>query len=322
LYQSALAVLTDTTGAEPLRVTLLARCAEVAVRGGNGVEAEQLAQQGLERARATGSRASMAFLLRIIAQAAGDRGDLTVGDTQYRVALKLAEEVGDVDTAMSCRQNMGAIAFKRGQFGHAILLLNHGLRQAKAIGHIRRVAAMLNALGCVYVKLASCPQLRRQAIYDERAEQSLTSCLQLATRYHLPLWQNHAAQNLGALERGRGNFEQAEERLREALTIAEQMGDRWIIAETECELGELYLEMGQDDQAQAAFERAIAIASEYDNEEAELLAWADYGLGRVWAARGDGAKARDCGEQSRSRFEKLQFEQAAEVQRWLDTLGL
>ena len=322
LYQSALAALTTAASAERLRVTLLARCAEVALRSGNGAEAERLAQQGLERAQAAGSRASMAFLLRIIAQAAGDRGDLAVGDTQYRVALKLAEEVGDVDTAMSCLQNMGAIAFKRGQFGHAILLLNQGLREAKAIGHIRRVAAMLNALGCVYVKLASCPQLRRCATYDERAEQSLTSCLQLATRYHLPLWQNHAAQNLGALERGRRRFAQAEERLREALAIAEQMGDRWIIAETECELGELYLEMGKDDQTQAAFERAIAIASEYGDEEAELLAWAGYGLGRLWAARGDIARARDCGEQSRTRFASLQFEQAAEVQRWLDTLDL
>ncbi len=306
---------------EQLGITLLARCAEVALRCGNSMDAERLAQEGLERAHALGNRLSVAGLLRTVAQAAGNRGDLAVGDELYPEALALADEVGDVETAISCLQNMGTIAFKRGQFKQAVSHLRNGLERAKAVGHVRRVAALQNALGCVYVRLASTPEEGRRERYTELATQMLEACLRLATAYQLPQWLNNALQNLGALERGRKRYALAEQYLEQARGLAQTLGDRWLIAETECEMGELYLDMGKQEEAQMVYEKVLEVATEGGDTEMELVALANYGLGRVWAAKEKISKAREYGMISLQYLSTLQFEREGEVREWLNTLA-
>lgn len=320
LYESGSELAEQSQHAQ-LRIALLARRAEVALRRGNSRDAEQLASDGLMQSHAIGDQSHVALLLRIIAQSAGNRGDLAVGDDLYPAALRLAEKTDDVETAISCLQNLGTIAFKHGEYEQALAYLNDGLARARHVGHVRRIVALQNALGCVHMQYASTQVGSEREKWLRSAEKRLTSCLNQATNYELPQWMNNALQNLGALERGRKRFPMAERYLRQALSIAQSLGDRWLVGETECELGDLFLEMADHDRALAAFEAALAVADEGGDTELELDALARYGLGRVWAAKGNVRKARKYGMMSLERLTKLQFDRASEVEAWLQALS-
>ncbi len=319
LYEAGLEALSSEDDL-PLRIVLLARCADVALRCGNSADAERLAWDGLALARESNDGRHIGLLLRIIAQAAGNRGVLVVGDKYYAEALTYAEANGDVETAITCLQHMGIIAFKRGFHEEAIDYLTKGVERSRQVGHVRRVAALENALGCVYVHYAERQDADQREIWRQEAEKLLTSCLHLATQRDLPQWMNNALQNLGALERYRKRFDRADAFLQQALSIAKTMGDRWLIGETLCEVGQLYEEMDEADRALFAYKQALAVATEGEDIELELVAIANYGIGRTWARSGRFDLARDYGQKSLRDFTTLMFGQANEVQAWLDTL--
>ncbi|HEX8981384.1 MAG TPA: NB-ARC domain-containing protein [Ktedonobacterales bacterium] len=319
LYEAGLEALSSEDDPQ-LRIILLARCADVALRCGNSADAERLARDGLALAHESNEGHHIGLLLRIIAQAAGNRGELVVGDQYYAQALDFAEANGDVETVITCLQHMGIIAFKRGFHEAAIDFLTNGLERSRQVGHVRRIAALQNALGCVYVHYAERQDADQREQWRLEAERLLTSCLHLATQRDLPQWMNNALQNLGALERYRKRYDRSDAFLQRALSIAKEMGDRWLIGETLCEVGQLYEEMGEADRALFAYKQALTVATEGEDIELELVAIANYGIGRTWARSGRFDLARDYGQKSLRDFTTLMFGQTSEVQAWLDRL--
>ncbi|SRR5579871_31126 len=306
---------------QQMRIALLAHRADVALCAGDSREAERLTDEALALIDQIGDRQHSALLYRIQAQIAGNRGEVSVGDILYPQALQMAEDVQDVETAIVCLQNMGVIAFKRGQYEQALRCFDDGFDRAKQVGHIRRMTALQNAKGCLIARYALQQREGRRTELFQQAERLYKEAYARAIRYELTHWQNSILQNLGALERDCRRYAQAEQYLAQALTIARQLGDRWLIGETECERGALYLETQQIEEAIAAYEQALAVANEDGDTELELAALAWYGLSRAWAAKGEKNQALVYAQRSLQQLTHLEFERKREVQDWLMALS-
>jgi transcriptional regulator with XRE-family HTH domain/tetratricopeptide (TPR) repeat protein len=124
--------------------------------------------------------------------------------------------------------------------------------------------------------------------------------------------------HLGRIAERRGNFWQAERYLQESLARAREMGHRWLISETLCELGDCYLNQFKVEAAYAAFDEAHSIARGIGGQE--LLAHALYGLAHIALFKKDVTEARRLGKESLAIFETERHEKVAEVKQWLAPL--
>jgi tetratricopeptide (TPR) repeat protein len=318
---------TAQTPQDAARIALLARRADIAVCCDDSRQAEHLVRQGLQLADQLGDQRETGFLLRVQAHIAGNQGDLQLGDTLYPAAIELALAAEDIETALVCLQHLGVIAFKRGQYDAAEKYFTEGLHRAHQFGHVRRIAALQNALGCVKAEYATMKRhatsRKQRDTWLQEAEHLYRACLSLATDFELPYWQNNALQNLGALERARHHYTQAGWYLEQALQIAHKLRDRWLISETECERGKVYLETGLIDKAITVYEKALEVANDGGDMEVELAGLAYFGLGRAFAANGQFRQAFHYGTMSLRHLSDLGFvARAREVNDWLEALPL
>lgn len=106
--------------------------------------------------------------------------------------------------------------------------------------------------------------------------------------------------------------------MQEALQIARQMGDIWLLGVVLGEWGELALEEHRLDDAAAAFDEALSIAARGNQE---VVALARYGLARVAAARGDTTTALAEGKASFALFASMDNRLTEEVKTWLQTIS-
>ena len=83
-----------------------------------------------------------------------------------------------------------------------------------------------------------------------------------------------------------------------------------------CELGDLFLSLGNTEKAFASFQRMRGLIP---SGEQELLALAHYGLARVCAAQGNTENARVHGNESVTIFEAMKHRQAIEVRGWIES---
>ncbi len=117
-----------------------------------------------------------------------------------------------------------------------------------------------------------------------------------------------------------GDYIQAEEYLREALMLASQLGEQYLICGVLAKQGNLYLTQQKFDLAGQTFQKTHDLAEKAGLQE--LAANALFGLAQTAAAQANHLEARRLGQRSLALFRAIEHGDAAIIEQWLTHLPL
>ncbi len=163
--------------------------------------------------RALADRRTEAILLTNLGGIHSERGDYELALGALRLALRIAEEVGDFDESFALN-NLGHAYHECGRFHEALVLLQDALRIRREQGNRHGEGVTLH---CVADTLLG---LERIAEADDAATQSLSICVEQHNRY------GHAAalHTLGTIRIAQQRHDEAIAHLHEAIGIYGQAG--------------------------------------------------------------------------------------------------
>ncbi len=286
---------------------LLNDLGNVTWRQGRSTQAEIYLQEGLSLARQIKDRDRVCGILRILGSVFGSRGDYAQSEAYLQEGLNLARQIGNIEQICILLSNLGVTVGGKGNHAEAEIYFKEGLMLARQIGHREQICVLLSNLG----EAASAQE------HYAQAENYFREGLILARQIGHREWISALLNNLGLMTRKQGDYIQAEVYLQETLDLARQIGRPQIIANALYEYGVLLLDQQQVDLAEKLFQEMLI---EVPEDSQELLALANYGLGRVAAAKGNILEARRLGEVSTATLEAMGNRTTQEVKEWLDTI--
>ena len=228
-----------------LRCELQNRALQLALEAGDALGAYQLALDNLALAKQGELVDQEVLALLQLGQLRLRHGDHRVAETRYRSALALAEESGDQRRQAICLQHLAITAERRCAYREAVLYYQRSVAVLKKLGHRSYLAWVALDLGKLYLDLGDVP--RGQAMV-ELGERLIDPQPPATTRAALELLK-------GRIARSRCRFDSAEQRMLEALRIAEEAGLSTPAIRCRLELVELSLELGAAGQAARQLKR-------------------------------------------------------------------
>jgi tetratricopeptide (TPR) repeat protein len=218
----------------------------------------------------------------------GALGAFAEGRRHGEEALRLATLAGRGQTPIVAHSNLGHLYLAQGDLEHAIRVLDQGLALCRASGNrstLRSIAASLGYTYALQGRLAEGRALLEEGIsvaIRTGARQSpqsvawLSEVCRLEGRYH-EAWQHarqaldlarhqkdrgdeaHALHQLGVVQAHADppDVVQAEAHYQQALSLAEELGMRPLVAHCHLSLGQLYGQTDRGEQARAALNTAI-----------------------------------------------------------------
>ncbi len=211
-----------------------------------------------------------------------DTGALDEAGRHLDAAMALFSSAGDDRGVASTIDDLGKLAWLKGDYASSERLLRDGLARRRRLGDRRSIALSLNNLGIVLVETGEFGQ----AI--EAWEQALGIRRDIGDLVGVVATLN----NLGTLALDRSDFAVAMPLLEQALDVAKQIGDRNRIALVLVNTGDALHRSGQPDRAIEVLKQA----EEQFDELGDKLGLADAlrAMGEAHLARGDLVKAREC----------------------------
>jgi tetratricopeptide (TPR) repeat protein len=167
----------------------------------------------------------------------------------YRRALRIRQEIGDLEGAAATLNNLGPLYWELRRFDEALRCLHRALGIARETGNQHSQIVALNNLGEAYRRLGRLSEalpIQRQA-------------LGLARALSHGLGEGVALNNLGGIHRRLGRLEDSRGFFAEALAVRRRNGDRYGEADTLVELGVLWKDAGRLDAAVDSWRQALAI---------------------------------------------------------------
>ena len=228
--------------------------------------------------------------------ALAELGEFADGLRRAGEAIRIAESVGHPGARVSAYLGMGLLSVRRGDFDHAIAVLDQGVALCHSAGIPAMYPFMATGLGYAYAlsgRLDEALPLLEQAVERAagsgmiggqalRVVQLAEGCL-LAGRADDARASASRALDLARTHRERGHeawalrllaeiqstearldVEQAADSFRQALALAEELGMRPLAAHCGLGLGALYRRAGQSERAQEHLTGAIAMFREMD----------------------------------------------------------
>jgi len=178
-----------------------------------------------------------------------DQGDIDAAMTYYRMARKIAEELGDRSALSYIISNIGAVYWSISDYEKARDHFLEYLAIAEELHDKKRMGmAMLN-LGVAYRNLGD----------DEKAEEYYRRKLEISQELGDKRGLGIVIGNIGALHLSRGEYDQARARYQQRFEIAEELGDRRGVGTALGNLASIYKALGEYDQALEATDQAIEI---------------------------------------------------------------
>jgi tetratricopeptide (TPR) repeat protein len=211
-----------------------------------------------------------------------DIGSLDEAGRHLDAAMALFSAAGDERGVASTIDDLGKLAWLKGDYPAAERALRDGLARRRRLGDRRSIALSLNNLGIVLTETGEFGQ----AI--EAWEQALGIRRDIGDLVGVVATLN----NLGMLALERAENAKARALFDDALEVAKQIGDRNRIALILVNTGEALRRTGELDQALAILKQA---EEQFDELGDKLgLAEALRAMGDAHLARGDLVKAREC----------------------------
>jgi tetratricopeptide (TPR) repeat protein len=222
-----------------------------------------------------------------------DTGQLEEAGRHLEAAMALFRSAGDERGVASSYDDLGKLAWLRGDYGASLGLLREGLARRRRLGDRRGIALSLNNLGIVLHETGDFGQAIEdfeQALQIRREIGDLVGVIQTLN-------------NLGTLSQDRREYERALSIFRDALEVARQIGDKNRIALVLANVGETHHRAGNPAEAIKVLEQA---EEQFDELGDHLgLAEAKRVLGNAYLAQGDLVKARECISRSVDLFAEL-----------------
>jgi tetratricopeptide (TPR) repeat protein len=211
-----------------------------------------------------------------------DSGALEEASRHLEAAMRLFTAASDERGVASSTDDLGKLAWLKGDYKSALELLRDGLAKRRRLGDRRSIALSFNNLGIVLTETGDFGQAFesfQQALSIRRDIGDLPGVVQ-------------ALNNLGVLAEERGDYQQSLATFEEALDVAKQIGDRNRIALVLVNVGDALHKSGAPDRAISV----LSLAEEQLDELGDKLGLADAlrAMGEAYLARKDLVKARDC----------------------------
>lgn len=262
--------------------------------------AKHLADEALQRARASGDPRAMATAHTVLAMVAALDGDRALNDVHYIKALEHAERGHDVVQTIRIRSNRGSHFLEEGEFDSALAELDIALRLADMTGFELWRAMALGNRGQVY-------------LYRGRLEEALADLVEARSTFRRigSLLEAYPLATIAEVYAVRGDTAQARALYTEAIGLAEDQADLQALIPAQAGLSRLL--------AASEPEAAIDIATRATK--------ADFVIGRAqalvaagWAHFHGGNESRahqlaeESAEVARSRHDMAGLAEALELQ--------
>jgi ATP/maltotriose-dependent transcriptional regulator MalT len=261
-YRTAVRLIPASPPSEA-RARALAGLAQILMLQRRYADSAQLADEAIRLARLTGARQIEGHALNTRGEDRAHDGEVDAALDDIAEALRIAEEVGNLDDIGRAYANHVDVLEVAGRLEEGITVAYAGLTVGRHLG-------ILGFFGA-HVLCNAANLLHRLGRWQE-SEAALRSAEEID-----PRGINHIlAQELFArLALGRGQFEEAGEKLRAVRPLATQAADGQVIVPVHASLAELALWQRQPSEAVAAADAALAaLADHTDIRHNELYALA------------------------------------------------
>lgn len=192
--------------------------------------------------------------------------------------LDRAEKHGNMTAQANALNGIGSVYYTSGENEKAIDALNKGLELAEQENDKNLLARILDGLGSAYLNLHD---IQRSIELKKRA-------LDVARFVGSKQVESYALDGLAKIYLAAGDMINAEKQFRECLTIREELNFRSGIAETNFQLGDLFLTLNRLDYAIAHLNKALAISQETNTKE--VLYKTHESLSRLYEKQANTAK--------------------------------
>lgn len=173
-------------------------------------------------------------------------------------------EPGAVTTRAKALLGAGHLAYARGAYSRAYILLEEGLKLARITGHIPTISNTLGNLGLV---------AREQGDYD-RARACFTECLAMITEAVETIGESsyrwgiaNILRDLGWVALYEGDYQGAHTFFERSLETFQQFGEKWGIAYALTSLGSVELRLGNYTSAGRQFRESLKINAELGDKQ-------------------------------------------------------
>jgi class 3 adenylate cyclase/tetratricopeptide (TPR) repeat protein len=218
---------------------------------GTFAEGTALGEEGLRIAEAVAHLTSLMLAYRGIGLLALRQGDLPMALPRLERAMGICQDVDLPAWFPEVALDLGAAYTLAGRIADAVPLLTQAMEQARATERVQYLALCLLSLGeaqMLAARLEEAHVLTEQALALARERQERGN-----QAYALRLFGDIAAR------REPPQSDQAGEYYRQALTLAEELGMRPLVAHCHRGLGTLYATISQQEQARAALSAALEL---------------------------------------------------------------
>jgi tetratricopeptide (TPR) repeat protein/transcriptional regulator with XRE-family HTH domain len=272
-------------------------------------QAEELLQEGLALAHQCEYQELICHFLLALGKIQGEQGRYVQAETYLFEGLALARQLGYRELLGRLLNSIGVLTKFRGNYEQAAIYFHEGLALARRIGNRVQTCMLLTNLGDSTLASTDYPQ----------AERYLQEGVDLAREAGFQSGMPLLLSNLGEAIGWQGDYKRANLSFQESLELARQIQSPWHICATLGSWGDIHLNFQQVEEALAAFQEVLAMRETHELDPL-MVAWAQYGLGRVAALREDLTEARALGLESLATFEALGHYKAKEVQQWMAAL--
>jgi class 3 adenylate cyclase/tetratricopeptide (TPR) repeat protein len=240
--------------------------------------------QALEVAEAADAKLALAGANYTIGAVHGCRGQLDLARVKIDQALAISRSAGDIAHHALSLYFMGHLKNWEGSYAEALQHLSEGVRLASE----HNLSVQL--LQCLWVKGLA---LTGRGDYDE-ARLALEEGLVFSEKVGDEIWGLRILNSLGWLYSECGDLERALDHNRRAVAGARKRGDPETIANSELNLGDIFLEQGDPGSAGELFDGVYHLVR--DPATSEWMRWRYSihlfaSMGEFWLARRDPGKA-------------------------------
>ncbi len=170
----------------------------------------------------------------------------------FEKALKIAKEMGDIQSEVESLQNIGEAYLYLENLSRAKEYCEKGLKMAQEIGDEQKEAVLIREIGRVYYS---------QNKYRESIKQ-FEEALEIAQKIGSKYLKGASLDNLGMAHSSLGDMKKAIEYYKKALKIAQETGARQGENNTLGNLGSVYIRLGDRKKAIEYYKKALKIATE------------------------------------------------------------
>ncbi len=243
-------------------------------------EALKVLNEALSQFRDLGDQASQAVCLNNIGTAEDSLGNFQAALTYYQQSLDLREKLKDAGGIAQSLHNLADINVKLGQYDVALTQYLKALDSARAAGDQNSVALVSTSLGQLFA-------IQGQYGRALKSYQDAVNGFQgTNNRTYLMV---AALAGYGNVLSMVGREEEGQQKLQEAMTLANEVKSDTYIAETINWLGDSYMYAGAFSDARQQYDKAAAVAARAKVREQAALS--RFGIARLDVMQGHGGTA-------------------------------